>query len=161
MVDTGVFDPEARLELVEGRVVEMTPQSSRHAAAVQLVERALVRRFGSGYSIRVQMPLALGPDSAPEPDLAVVPGTPRDHRDAHPDHASLIVEVADSSLAHDRETKSRLYARSRVPEYWIVNLIDSVVEVQREPSAGAYRSASSRGRGETVGDSIRVDDLLP
>jgi len=165
MVEAGVFGPEDRLELIDGSVLEMTPQSSRHAAAVQLVQRALQERYERGYSVRVQMPLALGPDSSPEPNIAVVPGGPRDHRDAHPEHAVLVVEVADTSLTLDRGRKRALYARAGIPEYWIVDLVEGAVEVCTGPAGGEYRSCAAHRGGDVVAAggswSVEVDELLP
>jgi Uma2 family endonuclease len=120
------------------------------------------------------MPLALDPMSRPEPDIAVVPGGPRDYRKAHPKTALLLVEVADTTLAYDREWKGSLYARGGIRELWIVNLLDRVLEVYREPVSSstakhgwAYRSVSKLGPGETAkplaapGASVAVADLLP
>jgi Uma2 family endonuclease len=85
--------------------------------------------------VRVQDPLALDDESAPEPDLAVVRGRHADYRHEHPARAALVVEIAESSLAFDRVHKGSLYARAGIPDYWIVNLVDRVVEVYREPGA--------------------------
>jgi Uma2 family endonuclease len=84
----------------------------------------------------VQSPLALSDDSEPEPDVAVVPAG--DYRQSHPSQALLVVEVSDTSLDKDRGVKTALYATAGVPEFWLVNLPDRVVEVHRQPSAGRY-----------------------
>jgi Uma2 family endonuclease len=86
-----------------------------------------------GWIVRVQVPLALDDESAPEPDVAVVRGRHTDYRHAHPARAALIVEVAESSLSFDRTQKGSLYARAGIADYWIVNLEDGVVEVHRDP----------------------------
>ncbi len=119
------------------------------------------------------MPVALDEESAPEPDLAVVAGRRADYQVRHPARPVLVVEVSDSSLRFDREDKGSLYARARVPEYWIVNLIDRVVEVYRDPGPDAspahgwrYRSVVSLGPTGTVepvalpSARVRVADLL-
>ena len=111
------------MELIEGEVVDMPPQKNAHYTAILLAQRALERAFGPNYVVRVQGPLDLGERSQPEPDLAVVPGSPRDYRD-HPKTASLVVEVSDSTLVFDRERKARLFAKAGIPEYWIINLVD-------------------------------------
>jgi Uma2 family endonuclease len=134
LAETGIFHPEERVELIDGELVLMTPQKSVHATAVRLVEDALRIAFGSGYDVRAQLPLALDPDSEPEPDVAVVAGAPRDYRDAHPATALLVVEVADTTLTFDRERKGSLYARAGIAEYWIVNLADRLLEVYRDPA---------------------------
>jgi Uma2 family endonuclease len=174
MVEAGVFAPGERAELIDGEVVAVTPQGSLHAAAVGLAEQALRAAFGPAHHVRVQMPLALDPSSEPEPDVAVVAGSPRDYRDAHPASALLVVEVADTTLAHDRERKGSLYARAGVAEYWLVNLLDGRVEVHRapvpEPQAcygWAYREVQRSGAGELIRplgapqSVVRVADLLP
>ena len=134
LVDKGVFAPGDRIELIDGLLLVSEPQSSPHYTAIRLVERVLARAFGEGWDVRTQAPIALDDASEPEPDIAVVRGAPRDYSVAHPAHPVLVVEVAASSLDFDREHKASLYARARCPEYWIVNLLDRVLEVQREPT---------------------------
>jgi Uma2 family endonuclease len=138
MIDAGILGEDEHVELVGGEIVAMSPEGPQHARTIDLCAEALRRAFGAGFTVRVQHPLVFDPDGEPEPDLAVVAGEPRAHLGAHPRAAVLVVEVAESSLAYDRTTKARLYARAGVPEYWIVNLRDRVVEVHREPSAGGY-----------------------
>ena len=167
MVSFGIFHPEARVELIDGELVEMTPQSSHHATAIRLVEDALREACPQGYDVRVQMPLAIDPDSEPEPGIAVVSGSPRDYRDAHPSTAVLIVEVADSSLPLDRERKKNMYGRNGIPEYWILNLPDGCLEVYRNPLGGFYHSLIVRHSQEAVSPlfcplkNIGISELLP
>ena len=134
LVDRGVFEPGDRIELIDGLLLVSEPQSSPHYTAIQLVERVLSRAFGEGWTVRTQAPIALDDTSEPEPDVAVVRGGVRDFAVAHPADPVLVVEVAASSLAFDREHKASLYARAGRPEYWIVNLIDRVLEVRRDPA---------------------------
>src|SRR5436309_8680453 len=150
LVDTGVFGPEDRIELLDGLLVVREPQGARHATVVGLVRAALQKAFGSGYHIREEKPIALDRLSEPEPDVAVVPGKLRDYLTAHPARPVLVVEVADSSLALDRLRKGGLYARAGIADYWVVNLIDEVLEVYREP----VRAPS--GRGGWKYDSVRL-----
>lgn len=167
LVENGTFGPEDRVELVDGIIYDMTPQNSRHATAVRLVQRALDGVFEHGHDVRAQLPLAVGDTSVPEPDVAVVPGNPRDYRDSHPTSAILIVEVADSSAHHDRDRKARVYAAAGVPEYWILNLPDRVLEVHRDPVRDSYSSRKILRAGETVSPlaspqtTLRIEDLLP
>lgn len=133
LIDLGAFRPGERLELVGGALLVCEPQGGPHFTAVGLVEDALRQVFGAGWTVRAQGPIALDEDSEPEPDLAVVPGSRRDHSHSHPSHPVLIVEVADSSLAFDRGEKAGLYARAGIADYWILNLSDRVLEVNREP----------------------------
>ncbi len=113
------------------------PQGSPHSVAAQLAEDALRAAFGSAWTVRVQMPVALDDESEPEPDVAVCPGRPRDYLAGHPARPVLLVEVADRSVTFDREHKGSLYARTQLPEYWLVNLVDRVLEVYREPVSSA------------------------
>jgi Uma2 family endonuclease len=167
MIATGLFHPEERLELIDGRIVEMSPQGSRHSTAVRLTEKALSIAFGNGFDVRVQMPLALDERSEPEPDVAVVTGDTRDYRDHHPTRAQLVVEVADKTLRFDRGRKLGLYARCGIPEVWIVNLVDAAVEVHRDPAGASYRtrlrleSGGNLSPGARPEARIAVADLLP
>jgi Uma2 family endonuclease len=132
LVDVGAFDREP-LELIGGQLMVAEPKGSEHAAAVDMAYVALLSAIPPGWTVRGQNPLALDEESAPEPDLAVVRGSPADLRHAHPTRPALVIEVAESSLQFDRVTKGSLYARARIADYWIVNLIDRVVEVYRDP----------------------------
>ncbi|HKH47620.1 MAG TPA: Uma2 family endonuclease [Thermoanaerobaculia bacterium] len=158
---------DRRVELVDGVVYDMAPQHSPHATGVTKAYRALTAAFVSGFTVRSQMPLALGQYSMPEPDVAVVPGEPDDYVKAHPKTALLVVEVADSSQYHDRVRKVEIYARAGIQDYWISNLAQDLLEVYREPVKGSYRQKLTLRRGERIaplaspGVVIAVDDLLP
>jgi Uma2 family endonuclease len=132
LVDLGTFEQD-RVELIGGQLIVAEPKGSEHAAAVDMTYVALLSAIPAGWTVRGQNPVALDDESAPEPDLAVVRGSPTDFRYAHPTRPALVIEVAESSLQFDRVTKASLYARGGIVDYWIVNLIDRVVEVYREP----------------------------
>ena len=136
LIDTGFLGPGDKIELLGGQLCVSEPQNSPHARAISLGLETLQIALAPGWHVRVQMPIALDPESEPEPDLAVVSGGPRDYVD-HPSRPALVVEVADSSRAFDREHKGSLYARARLPEYWIVNLVGRILEVYREPGLDA------------------------
>lgn len=169
LVRTGAFAPDARVQLIQGEIIEVTPQSAAHATAVQRLQKALTPIFAKGYHTRAQLPLALPPDvhSEPEPDLAVVPGTIDDYRDAHPSTAALVVEVADTSLEFDRTRKAALYASAGIPEYWILNLVDRRLEIYRNPEGKVYRAHSTCAAEETAAPlaapeaRLRIGSLLP
>jgi Uma2 family endonuclease len=173
LVGLGIFVGE-RLELLDGQLVVQEPQGSSHAAIVGQIGQVLRSAFGDGWHPRLQAPLALDENSEPEPDVAVVAGVYRDYVSAHPSTAVLVVEVAESSLRLDRRLKGGLYARAALPEYWIVNLVEGVLEVYRAPQSAAdaaygwvYRSAEILRPPATVtplaapGARIPVVDLLP
>jgi Uma2 family endonuclease len=134
MAELGVLKPGERTELIEGEIIQMSPQNSPHITAVILMTDALRTAFGQGYVIRTQAPIALSEISEPEPDIAVVVGAPRDYSDAHPTTALLIVEVSDTTLTYDRGRKASLYAKAGIEDYWIVNLVHQRLEVYRNPA---------------------------
>ncbi|MBI4627646.1 MAG: Uma2 family endonuclease [Candidatus Rokubacteria bacterium] len=169
----GAFPPGEPLELLGGDLVVSEPQGSAHYTAILLVTDALRAVLGPGWLVRAQGPVALDDDSEPEPDVSVVPGATRDYSLEHPARPVLVVEVAESSLAFDREHKSSLYARARLDEYWIVNLVDRVLEVSRRPVADVtapfgwrYESIQALTEASFVtplvapGSRISVRDLL-
>jgi Uma2 family endonuclease len=166
MIDAGILGEDEHVELVAGRIVEMSPEGPLHAGTIDLCAEILRRLFGADYTVRVQHPLVVDPDGEPEPDLAVVKGGPREHLADHPREAVLVVEVAESSLEYDRREKALLYARAGFPEYWIVNLRARAVEVHRDPAPDGYRTVSSLGADAAIspleaGAIVRVGALLP
>jgi len=167
LVERGLFEPDDRIELIDGLLVVREPQSAPHLVALQ-------RTFGGGWNVRPAGPVALDEDSEPEPDLAVVPGDPRDYVGGHPARPALVVEVSLTRLDFDREYKASLYARAAIVDYWIVNLVDRVVEVRRRPITSdaapygwTYEAMTMLGPDASVTPlaapfaSILVADLLP
>jgi len=134
LVKSGFFNEDESIELLGGQLIVAEPKGSPHSTAVALTAEALRLAFGSGWLVRVQDPIALDAESEPEPDVAIVPGRARDYLAEHPARPALLVEVAESSLAFDRGHKGSLYARAGVADYWIVNLVDAVLEVYRAPA---------------------------
>ncbi|MBM3221621.1 MAG: Uma2 family endonuclease [Candidatus Rokubacteria bacterium] len=132
--ELGIFDGEP-LELIGGQLVVAEPKGTYHVTSLGLVVRALNAVLPTGWFLRIQDPIALDDDSEPEPDVAVVAGDFRDYLADHPQRPALVVEVSESSLGFDRRRKGSLYARGGVQDYWIVNLVDRVLEVYREPEA--------------------------
>ncbi len=172
MGDLGWLDGQPT-ELIDGDIVVLNPQRHLHAVTVDKVSEVLRNFFGSGYWVRMQLPLTCSDQSEPEPDVSVVKGT-RDSYTDHPKAALLVVEVSDTTLQFDREQKSSLYARSGIFEYWIVNLKDQVLEVYRNPAPHAtqpfghrYQSVTNFTAGDCVApleksdSTILVADLLP
>jgi Uma2 family endonuclease len=153
----GAFGPEERLELLDGEIYRMSPQSSLHATACDLVEEALRRAVPSGFVVRTQKPLALGTVSEPEPDVAVVKGRIRDFAAAHPVTAELVVEVAESSIRHDLGPKAASYAAAGIPEYWVLLVADRVLVVHRDPDRGSR----SYGTISRIPETGSVKPLLP
>jgi Uma2 family endonuclease len=171
LIELGILHEDEPIELLAGRLVVAEPKRPPHAVATDLVASALRHAFGPGWTVRTQAPIALDDLSEPEPDLAVVQGDARAYRDAHPTRPVLAVEIAESSLRLDRGLKHRLYAQAGLQEYWIVNLVDRVLEVYREPvrrgRRSVYGSVEILGPEGVVtplaapGARINVADLLP
>jgi len=174
LIELGVFRPGEPVELLGGELIVSEPQGSAHYTAIGLVEDALRAALGPGWLVRSQGPIALAADSEPEPDVAVTRGARRDYSREHPARPALVVEVAESSLALDREHKGSLYARAGVPDYWILNLVERVLEVYRDPVEDAARPFGWRyAARETLAPGasaaplaapaarIAVSDLLP
>jgi Uma2 family endonuclease len=173
MGELGFFHDQ-RVELIDGEILEMAPQGSAHFACVCLCADAMRNLFGADHVVRVQGPLRVDDESEPEPDIAVVAGSPRDFvGKPHPSGAPLVIEVSDTSLDFDRGEKASLYARAGVADYWIVNLIDRCVEVYRDPVADqaarfGFRfarkdvfSGSQRVKPIGAGGDVGAQELLP
>ena len=173
LVELGVLHGEP-VELVGGQLVVAEPQGSYHASVLGTAGDALRAALPQGWLVRIQMPVALDDESEPEPDLAVVPGVWANYRAGHPSRPTLVVEVAESSLAFDREDKGSLYARGGVRDYWIVNLVDRALEVYRDPGPDPaapygwrYRAVERLDPAAVVSPlalpavRIAVSDLLP
>ncbi|HEV3167392.1 MAG TPA: Uma2 family endonuclease [Isosphaeraceae bacterium] len=168
------FFRDKRVELIKGNIILTSPISPVHAAAVELLDRALRIAFGPGHRFRVQQPIDLGKRAQPEPDIVVMPGDPRDNLSGHPTTALLIAEISDTSLRFDRRVKARLYAQAGLTDYWIVNLVDRQVEIHRNPKPVVDRQGRSSYQDITIvsasgsvqplaapGATIAVADLLP
>jgi Uma2 family endonuclease len=174
LAESGVYTTEDRFELLDGWLVDKMPNNPPHSTALGLLEDILIALLIAPWIFRTQRPISLGGDSVPEPDLVVIKGPRRRFAKRHPTASdiALLVEVSDSTLDQDRGIKLKMYARDRIPEYWIINLVDNVVEVYTQPKGGrnpAYRQMVSyvagssvplRIDGKDLGE-IAVNDLLP
>lgn len=149
MVEAGIFGEDERVELLGGEIVCMSPIGPRHAWGVKRLVR-IFAPLGDRVTLSVQDPVRLDDGSGPEPDLAVLRPGISEQRHPRPADILLVVEVADSSVAVDREVKAPLYGRAGVPELWIADLIADRVEVHREPSPAGYRLVRLYLRGEQV-----------
>ena len=171
--DTGALTEEDRVELLNGWITPKMMRSPTHDATVGMVENALRERLPDGWHIRNQSATTTK-DSEPEPDLAVIRGSVRDYVDRHPtpEDVALVIEVAETSLARDR-AKCQIYAEARIENYWIVNLVDSQIEVYSRPSVSGHGAKYEQlmrcdapmtipliVEGQTVAQ-ISVDDLMP
>jgi Uma2 family endonuclease len=161
LLQSGVLE-DSHVELLNGRIVSLNPHGGPHTFTVTRLAGILVSALGSRALVRVQAPFVTPCESEPEPDLAIVPRG--DYGVRAPSTAFLLIEVADASLAHDR-AKTRLYAGAGVPECWVVNLVDEVIEVYREPRGLRYARVTRHDRRAqlpVLGDLVvRVADIVP
>jgi Uma2 family endonuclease len=160
----GFFEDE-KVELLFGAVVPMTPIDPSHSHSTTRLSTVFVRAVGDRAYVRVQQPLAASDISEPEPDIAVVPAI--ESWTDHPARAFLIVEVSRTSVRRDKGLKAVLYGLAAVDEYWIINLVDEVVEVYRERHNGEWRQRTTHQRGATIAMlafpdvQIAVSEILP
>lgn len=140
MGETGVLDPQARVELIEGEIIDMPPIGAPHASKTNRLIDLLTAAVRGRAIVSAQNPVILGDLSAPEPDLALLRYRDDYYAQAHPrpQDILLIIEVADSSLGHDRNNKLPLYARFQVPEVWIVDIPGRHLDIHRDPEGGRY-----------------------
>jgi Uma2 family endonuclease len=142
MAEVGILQPDEKLELINGQIIEhMVPQRSFHAAAVNRTNRLFFGYSLPNALVRSQLPITLNNFSEPEPDIAIVKLDPSDYDDHHPTAADiyLIIEVADSTLKTDLEIKSLLYAQNGISDYWVLDLNHRQLQVFREPTEQGYQ----------------------
>lgn len=163
MAEAGIFNEDSRVELIRGQIVDMPPIGAPHFAAVNRLNRLLVQAVGNRAIVSVQNPVRLDDGSEPEPDIALLKPRADEYAAAiaGADDVLLIVEVADSSLRDDRTVKAPLYAEGGIPEYWIVNLVERVIEVHRQPNGAHYVQTRPVRAGDTLpilglGDSVGI-----
>jgi Uma2 family endonuclease len=154
MLKAGILSPADRVELLDGQIVQMSPQLPPHAGTTQRIDKYLKNLFREQADIRVQLPITLV-TSEPEPDIAVVRIDMTDYGDRHPavSDVFLLIEVAHTSLELDRGQKSLIYARATIQDYWVVDVNRRQLYVYRYPSAEGYQS-------ETVMDENSVLSAL-
>ena len=145
MAEAEIFDPEDRVELIDGEVVEMSPMGSRHAACVSRLSHLLMPQAGERMIVRSQLPIQVGDFSEPEPDIALLRWRDDFYADHHPMPADvhLVIEVADTSLRHDLVRKAPLYIAGGVPEVWVLDLVAEVVHVIRGADSQQLRAGDS------------------
>lgn len=143
LYESGFFGPEDRVELIEGELVLMTPPGPQHTDPIKYGNKTLVRLYGETHDIAVQLPLDLGQINEPQPDFALIPvnTVPRGQIATT---ADLVIEVSYSSLAFDKKEKLALYAKSGIPEYWVLDTVNRKAEVYRKPE---QRTDPSEGFG--------------
>lgn len=164
LVDLGFFERK-RVELIHGILVDMSPTGLSHRIVIDRLMRLFVPALAGRADVSIQQPYRAAGDSEPVPDVIVCPLG--ETNAGHPARAHLIIEVADASLEYDQTTKSRLYATSSVDEYWVINLVQRVIEIHTEPAEGRYGICMRARPNAAVAPRafpdiiVAVDDLLP
>lgn len=170
--ELGLFEGR-RTSLINGVVIEEGPMNPPHAIAGTKTEDLIRDVFGRGWHVRVQKPLVVGQTTDPEPDVAVVRGRPGDYT-THPTAADLVIEISDTSLAHDTTTKAELYTAAGIADYWVLDMVGRQLHVFRDPvplpqglGATAYRTHLVYAPTDAVSPlavpaaAVPVADLLP
>jgi Uma2 family endonuclease len=142
MMESGIIREGERVELISGQIFAMAAKGTRHTVATSRLLKSLLMLIGEQAIVRCQDPISLPNHSEPEPDIAIVRLRSDDYINSHPSPADiiLVIEVADSTIKFDRDTKATLYAAAEISEYWIVNLIDNHLEIYRQLEGSIYTS---------------------
>jgi len=162
MGEVGIFRPDERVELLNGRIVEMPPIGPRHSYAVAALNAKLTILLGDRAITFCQGPVRLGRFSEPEPDIVVARGPRERYLDAHPAPADvlLVIEVSDATLRYDRGEKQKAYATAMIPEYWIVDLRHRRIDVYTDPNGNRYRTHTAVPRGHRLAPRAFPTDIL-
>lgn len=152
MAEVGILSEDDRVELIEGKVITMSPIGSRHAACVKRLNSLLSREVGQSALISVQDPIRLDDYSEPVPDVALLRSRDDYYAKEHPAPADvlLIVEVSDTSEEYDRNVKVPLYARAGILEVWLINLLKNFIQIYTQPESGKYKSVRKVKSGEII-----------
>ena len=157
LVDIGFFSENERIELIRGEIIEMAPKRTSHSVCNSILFGELYKLLGERANVRGQEPITLPNNSEPEPDVVIAEKKPDNYLSAHPTAADiiLVIEISDSTLKYDRDTKLSVYAEAGIDNYWIVNLIDNHLEVYTNPFSNsqgkfAYRNKTIILHSETI-----------
>ncbi len=167
MAEAGVLHEDDRIELIHGKIIQMSPIGRNHAAIVRRLANFLIPQLASQAIVDVQNPVRINEHSEPEPDIMVLPFRDDYYAESGvtPQDVLLLIEVSDSTLRYDRNTKIPLYATAGIPEVWIVNVDKQQLEVYLQPSEDRYQSMTTLNREDTISAtqlpfSAQVKDLI-
>jgi len=152
MYETGVFAVSDRHELISGEIREMSPIGIKHAVCVARLTKHFERKLGDQTIIWTQNPIILSDYSQPQPDLAILKWRDDFYANAlpTPDDILLIIEVADSTIAYDRDVKMPLYAANGIPEMWLFDVNQQIIEGYSQLSASGYKRTMRYEQGDTL-----------
>jgi len=168
MAEVGILGPDEKVELINGKIINMSPIGSKHAYCVKQLNKIFIALFGDTHTIGIQDPIRLSDLSEPEPDLSLALGPDSKYIESHPSPSDilLLIEVADSSVDEDRDVKIPLYASSGIPECWIVNIPENKIEVYKSPKHNTYQLKEEYLPGQSISlqnlkATIQVNQILP
>lgn len=167
MIELGMLKDYEKAEIIEGELIQKMPIGDRHASVVNSLTRIFIKNLSDDVLVSIQNPIRISDFNEPEPDIVLADLTKFDgKRHPRPAETLVVVEVSDSTLKYDRDTKLSLYAEAGIPEVWIVNLKNDIIEVHQNLNIGIYQLTKIYKRGETVKSSvlpklkIEVDKIL-
>ncbi len=161
MIELGLIKDYEKAEIIDGEMVKKMSIGDRHAWVMNMLLRLLIRALGDEILVRSQNPLRLGDFDEPEPDIVLADLTKYDgKRHPRPAETLIVMEVSDTSLRYDRDKKLPLYAQAEIPEVWIINLANNLIEVHQKPAVGIYQTVKIYRPGEIVESSV-LPDLRP
>ena len=166
--DAGIFPPDSRFELIRGEIFEMPVPTRIHSGRVNKLTRVFTSKLGESAIVCIQNPMFIDQMSEPRPDVVICKSLSElfEPFEPEPSDVLLLVEISDTSLRYDTKIKSRLYADAAIPEYWILNIPDDVLQVRTEPADGEYRRIENLIRGRSITAKMlpdivfTVDELL-
>lgn len=177
LIDWGFFAGHDRVELVRGEIIAMSPKRTPHSVCNSLLLKKLILSLGEQAIVRGQEPIIIPPNSEPEPDIVIARQKDDNYLSSHPapQDILLVIEISDSTLKYDQQTKLSLYAEAGINNYWIFNLADCNLEVYSQPfeyskGQSGYRSKQIILSNETINlpdfdhiNNINLDlsDLFP
>jgi hypothetical protein len=169
LAEIGLLDEDERVELIEGRIVQMPPKNVKHTTATRRANRYFTKLLGDRAIICVQDPILLNDFSEPEPDLVLAAPPDERYLEHHPmpKDIFLVLEIADSSLAYDRDVKCPLFAQYGIMQFCLLNVRDRELEDYRDPGPNGYRSKRTYTEDQSFNlvafpkVLIKIKDLLP
>lgn len=152
MIELGILKDYEKAEIIEGELIQKMPIGKRHSAVVERLNEILHDELGKSVSLRNQQPIKFGDYNEPEPDMAILQRREDFYSEIKPEpkDALILIEVSDTTLKYDRDTKLALYAEAEIAETWIINLMNDIIEVHTKPSNGIYQLTKIFKRGENV-----------
>jgi Uma2 family endonuclease len=161
MGKANIFHPEERLELIKGEIITMSPMGLKHITTINRFNNLLVYELHQKAIISVQNSIQLGKDSEPQPDLVVAKFREDFYKDQRikPENIYWLIEVSDSTVKYDRETKIPLYAENQIPEVWLINLNKNTLEVYRQPENNGYQDFQKFNSNQIISP-LAFSDLI-